>query len=63
MWNSSTSLRTPGKPIPRLPEVEKPSRSACSTSAIPGPSSRAVIWIPLRAPPLIALRRISPLVA
>src|SRR5215472_7724472 len=26
--NSSINLRTPGNPIPRLPEVEKPSRNA-----------------------------------
>src|SRR5215472_5947410 len=40
--NSSIRRRTPGNPIPRLPEVEKPSRSACRMSGIPGPSSEAM---------------------
>src|SRR5207302_10659473 len=44
--NSSTSRRIPGSPRPRPPEVEKPSRMASLTSAIPGPSSWATIRIP-----------------
>src|SRR5258708_39961823 len=35
--NSSINRRTPGRPRPKLPEVEKPSRSACRMSAMPGP--------------------------
>src|SRR5439155_688615 len=39
--NSSMRRRTPGRPSPRLPEVEKPSSMASATSRIPGPASAA----------------------
>ena len=45
---SSISRRAPGSPKPSEPPVETPSRSAASTSAIPGPASRTVTARPRR---------------
>src|SRR5258706_5814726 len=61
--NSSIKRRTPGKPKPKLPEVEKPSRSACRASAIPGPSSEATIIMPRLPFCATAFTLISPVLA
>src|SRR5207245_3460593 len=53
--NSSMSRRTPGKPSPRLPDVEYPSCMASATSGIPGPSSAATTSTPRL--PLSSIRR------
>src|SRR5215475_6322019 len=63
IWNSSINRRTPGSPIPRLPDVEYPSCSACRTSAIPGPRSDALTWMPLREHELSVCSVIRPLPA
>src|SRR5882762_2688916 len=59
--NSSIKRRTPGNPSPRLPEVEKPSRSAWRISRIPGPSSLAITAIPCRFKPFTIFKVIWPL--
>ena len=46
--NSSISRRTPGSPRPSPPYVLKPSPRARSMSGMPGPPSRATIWMPRR---------------
>ena len=38
----------PGRPRPRLPDVEYPSSRAWATSAMPGPSSLPMTWRPRR---------------
>src|SRR5579859_884622 len=48
MSKSSIRRRTPGRPMPRLPEVEKPSRKASLRSEMPGPSSEATTRRPWR---------------
>src|SRR5512134_121391 len=58
--NSSIRRRAPGRPIPRPPEVEYPSCSACATSGMPGPSSRAIMTTPCRTPESTGLMTISP---
>src|SRR5437867_5462463 len=60
---SSMSRRTPGRPSPRLPDVENPSRIARSTSSMPGPASRATTTIPSGLWSFAGETAISPLVA
>src|SRR5262249_4406341 len=61
--NSSISRRTPGRPSPRLPDVEKPSRMHWEISSMPGPSSAATTCRLLRDEEFNPRKVITPLPA